>query len=176
MTEVLYEVHYIRYCSLTELLGKHMATRKFKGITRQEVVEKSVAGWMMRIQRQKVLTQEYFSDGVYGSKNKARIAAEARYQELVKKLPPPTAQGDSKSVRNTSGKVGVRLSVAKGRMEDSTDLHSYVAFWRIDGVDYTIQFACKKYGKRGAFKRAAIARDKQTCDRDAIEKEFKRSK
>ena len=153
-----------------------MATRKIKGITRQEVAEKSTAGWMMRIQRQKVLTQEYFSDGIYGSKNKARIAAEARYQELVKKLPPPTAQGDSKSVRNTSGKVGVRLAVAKGRLEDSNDLQSYVAFWREEGVDYTIQFACKKYGKRGAFKRAAIARDKQTCDRDVIEKEFKRSK
>jgi hypothetical protein len=153
-----------------------MATRKFKGITRQEVAEKSAAGWMMRIQRQKILTQEYFADGTYGSKNKARIAAEARYQELVKKLPPPTAQGDSKSVRNTSGKVGVRLSITKGRFKDSQDLESYVAFWRVEGVDHTIQFACLKYGKRAAFKRASIARDKQTTDRDAIEKEFKRSK
>ena len=153
-----------------------MATRKIKGVTRHEVVEKSTAGWMMRIQRQKVLTQEYFSDGIYGSKNKARIAAEARYQELVKKLPPPTPVGASKSVRNTSGKVGVRLSVNKGRYENSNALSSYVAFWREDGVDCTIQFGCLKYGKRGAFKRASIARDKQSVDRDLIEKEFKRSK
>jgi hypothetical protein len=150
------------------------AEKKIKGITRQEVPEKSTAGWMMRIQRQKVLTQEYFSDGVFGSKNKARIAAEARYQELVKLLPPPTAQGASKSVRNTSGKVGVRLSTAKPASPNSKALEAYVAFWRQDGVDYTIQFACAKNGKRGAFKRACIARDKQTTDRDAIEKEFKK--
>lgn len=149
--------------------------RKIKGITRHEVAEKSTAGWMMRIQRQKVLTQEYFSDGVYGSKNKARIAAEARYQELVKKL-PPVIRGGTKSVRNTSGKVGVRLAVVKGRLPDSNILESYVAFWRVDGVDYTTQFGCMKYGKRGAFRRASIARDKQTSDRDVIEKEFKRSK
>jgi hypothetical protein len=150
-----------------------MASRKIKGITRHEVAQSSSAGWMMRIQRQKVLTQEYFSDSVYGSRNKARIAAEERYQELAKKLPPVVRAG-SKSVRNTSGKVGVRLSVAKGRFEDSKDMESYVAFWRVDGVDYTIQFACLKYGKRAAFKRASIARDRQTVDRDVIEKEFKR--
>lgn len=150
--------------------------RKVKGITRQEVAEKSTAGWMMRIQRQKVLTQEYFSDSIFGSKNKARIAAEARYQELARKLPPPTPVGASKSVRNTSGKVGVRLSVSKGRDEGSSSLSSYVAFWREDGVDRTIQFGCLKYGKRGAFRRASIARDKQTCDRELIEKEFRRSK
>lgn len=152
------------------------AIRKIKGITRQEVPEKSTAGWMMRIQRQKVLTQEYFSDRVYGSKNKARLAAEARYQELVKILPPPTAPGTSRSVRNTSGKIGVRLSVAKPALSGAKPLESYVAFWRDDGADRTIQFACVKYGKRGAFKRACIARDKKTIDRDAIEKEFKRSK
>ena len=149
--------------------------RKVKGITRQEVPEKSTAGWMMRIQRQGVLTQEYFSDGVYGSKNKAKVAAAERYLVQAKKLPPPTPQGASKSVRNTSGKVGVRLSIARGRYEDSNNLESYVAFWREDGVDATIQFACKKYGKRGAFRRASIARDKKTCNRDLIEKEFKRS-
>ena len=53
--------------------------RKVKGNTRHEVVEKSTAGWMMRIQRQNVLTQEYLSDGVHGSKNKARMAS-ARFQ------------------------------------------------------------------------------------------------
>ncbi|MEO6172390.1 MAG: hypothetical protein ABIP02_04670 [Arenimonas sp.] len=147
--------------------------RKVKGVTRHEVVEKSTAGWMMRIQRQGVLTQEYFSDGVHGSKNKARIAAEARYQQLAKKLPPPTLAGSVKSVRNSSGKVGVRLAVNKGRLEDSNSLSSYVAFWREDGADYTIQFGCLKYGKRGAFQRASIARDKKTCDRELIEKAFK---
>lgn len=151
-------------------------SRKVKGVTRQEVVEKSTAGWMMRIQRQNVLTQEYFSDSIYGSKNKARIAAEARYQELAKKLPPPILAGASKSVRNSSGKVGVRLAVSKGRYEDSNSLSSYVAFWRDGGADYTIQFGCLKYGKRGAFLRASIARDKQTCDRELIEKDLKRSK
>lgn len=150
--------------------------RKIKGVTRQEVAEKSSAGWMMRIQRQKVLTQEYFSDGVYGSKNKARLAAEARYQELAKKLPPPTPIGSSKSVRNSSGKVGVRLAINKGRLEDSNTLSSYVAFWRENGVDRTTQFGCMKFGKRGAFRRASIARDLMTTDRERIEKEFKRSK
>jgi hypothetical protein len=151
------------------------AAKKIKGITRHEVSHSSSAGWMMRIQRQRVLTQEYFSDGVYGSKNKARIAAEERYQELVKKL-PAVVRGGSKSVRNTSGKVGVRLSVAKGALPDSNALEAYVAFWRVDGADFTVQFACKKYGKRGAFKRACIARDKKIVDRDLVEKEFKRSK
>lgn len=150
--------------------------RKVKGVTRHEVVEKSTAGWMMRIQRQGVLTQEYFSDGVFGSKNKARIAAEARYQVLVKKLPPPTLAGATKSVRNTSGKVGVRLAVSTPRSEEAKPLSSYVAFWSKDGIDYTIQFGCIKFGKRGAFRRASIARDKQTRDRDVIEREFKRLK
>ena len=148
--------------------------RKVKGITRQEVAEKSSAGWMMRIQRQGELTQEYFSDGAYGSKNKAKLAAEARYQQLAKKLPPPSVPG--KSVRNTSGKVGVRLSVAKGRLPDSDSLQSYVAFWREDGKDVTVQFGCLKYGKRGAFLRASMAREKRISDRDQIEKEFNRSK
>lgn len=151
-------------------------SRKVKGVTRQEVAEKSSAGWMMRIQRQKILTQEYFSDGVYGSKNKARLAAEARYQELVKILPAPTPIGASKSVRNSSGKVGVRLAVSKGRSENANSLSSYVAFWRENGVDRTIQFGCVKFGKRGAFRRAGIARDLMSVDRELIEKEFKRSK
>jgi hypothetical protein len=150
--------------------------RKVKGVTRHEISEKSSAGWLMRIQRQKQLTQEYFSDGVYGSKNKARIAAEARYQELAKKLPPPLPRDATKSVRNTSGKVGVRLSKENGRYADSKLLYSYVAFWRVNGVDSTVRFGILKYGKRGAFIRAGIARDKQTKDRDVIEREFNKLK
>ncbi len=150
--------------------------RVVKGITRHEVVEKSTAGWMMRIQRQKVLTQEYFSDGVYGSKTKARKAAEERYQELAKKLPPPIAQGDSKSVRNTSGKVGVRLASSKGRLPDSADSVSYVAFWREEGKDRSIQFACKKYGKRASYLMACIARDKKSVNRALVEREYERQK
>lgn len=150
--------------------------KKVKGVTRQEVAEKGSGGWMMRIQRQKILTQEYFSDGIYGSKSKARFAAEARYQELANKLPPPTSIGASKSVRNTSGKVGVRLALNKGRSEHSKTLSSFVAFWRENGADRTIQFGCIKFGKRGAFRRACIARDLVSTDRELIEKEFKRSK
>jgi hypothetical protein len=153
-----------------------MATRKVKGIARHEIAEKSSAGWLMRIQRRKVLTQEYFSDGVYGSKNKARIAAEARYQELAKKLPASLPRDAVISVRNTSGKVGVRLSKENGRYPESNKLFSYVAFWRVEGVDYTVRFGILKYGKRGAFVRAGIARDKQTTDRDAIERQFERMK
>jgi hypothetical protein len=147
-----------------------------KGVTRHEIAEKSSAGWLMRIQRQKKLTQEYFSDGVYGSKTKARVAAEARYQELAKKLPPILPRDAVKSVRNTSGKVGVRLSEESGRYSDSNKLYSYVAFWRIEGVDFTTRFGILKYGKRGAFLRASIARDKKTVDRDVIEREFLRLK
>jgi len=150
-------------------------SRKVKGVTRQEVAEKSSAGWMMRIQRQKILTQEYFSDSAHGSKNKARLAAEARYQELANKLPPPASIGASRSVRNSSGKVGVRLAINKARSENANTLTSYVAFWRENGVDRTIQFGCVKFGKRGAFRRAGIARDLMSTDRELIEKEFKRS-
>lgn len=148
--------------------------RKIKGMARIEPKANAGGAWLMRIQRQKQLHQEYFADSVYGSKEKSRRAAQARLQELRERLPPAIREG-VKTSRNATGVVGVRLA-SETRREGGVTLLSYVAFWRDadQGRDVSLRFGCKKFGKRGALQRAALARELRSTDREAIEKAFKR--
>jgi hypothetical protein len=143
-----------------------------KGMARIEPTDRAGGAWLMRIQRHKKLHQEYFADSVYGGKEKARKAAHARWLELKEQLPEPITSG-VKSVRNTSGVVGVRLA-HETRREGGVTLQSYVAFWRDKNKDISVRFGFIKYGKRGAYQRAVIARGLRTRDRDAIERAFKK--
>lgn len=134
--------------------------------------------WKLAIQRNNKQVVEYFTDGRYGGKAAALRAAKKRRDELLAVAPPPLPVKNRKTVRNKTGKVGVRFcEEADERKTNSYQYSYYVAFWTgINGKHLTIRFSTNKYGKRKAFALACIARDHETRDREWIEKKFEKSK
>ena len=88
-----------------------MPTKKVEpGITRFEIEERKTYGFMVRICRQGKKFNQFFSDSAYGGKRKALVAARAQYKKWVDELPAPDTTKNLKSVRNTTGKVGVHVA------------------------------------------------------------------
>ena len=134
--------------------------------------------WKLAVQRNREQIVEYFSDGRYGGKRGSLKAAMKRRKELLAQAPPPLPIKNRKTVRNKTGKVGVRLCDGVDRRLAIVHRYlSYVAFWTgTDGRACTIGFSFNKYGKKKAFELAGIARDNESRDRDWIEEEFRRKK
>lgn len=151
-----------------------MKKRSPSGATRVEVPEKGSFGWLMRIRRGDAFHQEFFSDRVYGGKRAAQRAARERYRQLEAELPAPGSSQRRPSVRNQTGTVGVRLAHSVDARGAGHAYDSYVAFWREDGRDATMRFACNKYGERRAFGLAVLARETRSRDREWLEQEFDR--
>lgn len=130
--------------------------------------------WKLAIQRNKEKIVEYFPDGRYGGKAGSLRAAKERRDELLAVAPPPLPVKNRKTVRNQTGKVGVRFCEDKDERKTNTYRYSYyVAFWTgANGKHITIRFSTNKYGEKQAFARACIARDHETRDRAWIEKKF----
>jgi hypothetical protein len=151
-----------------------MKKRTPSGATRVEVPDKGSFGWLMRIRRGDTFHQQFFSDAAYGGKRAAQREARARYQQLAAELPAPGSSANRLSTRNSSGTVGVRLAHSVDARGAGHAYDSYVAFWREDGRDLTMRFACSKYGERKALALAALARETRVRDRDWLETELER--
>jgi hypothetical protein len=127
--------------------------------------------WKVAIQRNNKKVVEYFPDGRYGGKRKSLQAAIERRDKLLATAAKPLPSKNRMTTRNSTGKVGVRLSQVKDDRKTNSYLYSYyVAFWSApNGKPVTIQFSTHKYGKRKAFALASIARDNETRDREWVE-------
>ena len=149
-----------------------MPTKRVQtGITRFDIQPRGTKGYMVRVSRQGKMHNRFFSDKECGGKRKALSLAREHYDELVKKLPPPSTSKDVVSVRNTSGRVGVHLAINPSENWSDVQYSSYVASWKNDeGKRKKISFSVEKYGKRKALELATIAREKGLTDRAKVEK------
>ncbi|HVT34775.1 MAG TPA: hypothetical protein VHE37_04305 [Nevskiaceae bacterium] len=145
---------------------------KIRGVTRIEGPQGRGSGWMVRLTRNGKTTHKWFADGLHGGKRKALAAAREHQARLEAAAPPVSSPAERKTVRNTSGKVGVRLeqkTTVRGARE--YEYEGYSAFWRTpEGSTQTITFSCSKYGRRKARQLASIARDHQRADRSWVER------
>lgn len=126
--------------------------------------ETTGGGFLVRITRKGKLTSQYFSDGEYGGKRKALVAAKAHRDELEKSKKGYTAKQLAKKTRsnNTSGTVGVRLvTESDPRWPSEPEYQYWVAQWSPKkGVRKTKRFSVDKYGSDEAYRLAVKARKK----------------
>lgn len=125
---------------------------------------------MARIMRNKEQYSRNFSLVEYGSWKKAEKAASEWLAKIKKTLPPPTTSHGVKTSRNSSGVVGVSLKaapLASGAMN-----YAWHAFW--PGNPNGTRWAVEKFGDDNAFCLAVISRQRESADRKAVEREFKR--
>ena len=129
-------------------------------ITRMDYT--NVKGWNVRIYiNSKPVEQKLFSDGVFGSKIKARDAARAYRDTLIKKfkINPYKKRGEGYhevDARNTTGVVGVSLQ----KTERATGFLQYgwSARFMQKGRQRNRTFSIQKYGYEEAFKLAVKCR------------------
>jgi hypothetical protein len=140
------------------------------GITRFDLDDKNVHGFMVRICRKGRHINEFFSDSRCGGKRKARDAADARYAELLEVHgPAQTSIKNKMTKRNTSGKVGVHVAYTVPNRWPHLEYWSYCASWiAANGSRGKISFSWNKYGEQEAWELASIARDTETSDRNRV--------
>lgn len=141
-----------------------------KGITRFDLEDKHVHGYMVRICRRGEHVNEFKSDAACGGKRKALAAAKERYQELAEQMGPPMTSKDRMTARNSTGKVGVHIARSQDDRSPDSESFAYCAMWKAaDGRRKKISFAWNKYGKKDAFQLACLARDHETSDRKHLQ-------
>lgn len=131
-----------------------MELESTRGISRLDY-ETSADAWLVRYTREGVTFNKLFSDGVYGSAEKSRKAAQEYYDELRTVFPPPTYQEFLALNKPVSGIHGVR------RMTQKTKGHFYdvwTARWLLNGKNQIRTFSVNKYGEEGARQLAIKAR------------------
>ena len=130
---------------------------------------------MARITRQHVRHQANFTLRQYGSWRKATVAAKAWVEAVLPTLPARVERKGLKTVRNTSGVVGVRLANAtRTRDERVYPDWRWVAFWpgceQASGIGWSVN----KYGEGRAFASACLARQGESLDRAAVDAQVER--
>ena len=127
------------------------------GISRIDQPEKHNHGYYVRLSRQGKTEAKFFADKSNGGKRAALRAAREYEAELVRKA---EARGgkkrEIKSVRNTSGKVGVSRSISRS----GDQIYEYwQASWNdSDGRRRSAKFSINKYGEEKARRLALKAR------------------
>ncbi len=145
---------------------KKAAARKSQGlgltyITRMD--HGNTHGWWVRVYKDsKPVESKLFSDGVHGSKGKAKKQAQEHRDKVVKKhkiVPVHMRKTREHSVdrRSTSGMVGVTLSVVE--KADSLRVHWSARFME-KGRQRNVSFSVRKFGYEGAYRKALKARCK----------------
>jgi AP2 domain len=127
------------------------------GISRIEQPSKNNFGYYVRLTRQGTQYAKFFADKRYGGKRKALKAARDLYHELVEVMPPAKSSVGRKTVRNTSGVVGV------SRTKSTRKGHTYEywqAWWGSGEERQSVKFSILKYGEDEARQLAVKARKK----------------
>ncbi len=154
---------------------KKRSSKSIKGISRIDINDQGTHGYMVRLCRQGVKTNRFFSDSVSGGKKKALDKAQKELKKLIKKLPPPDTSRNKMNVRNVSGQVGV-YETNSGPSDSDRDYLAYVASWTDkNGKRSKINFSIDKYGKRTAWLLACFAREKEISKRDEVITKFEQS-
>ena len=118
--------------------------------------------WLVTLQRRGRIYHRHFSDKVHGGKKKALQAAKAYRNRLASQLLPLTRQEVCriKKKNNRSGISGVmRVDVLENKRGRLHRPVYWDAQWPIgNGKARHKKFSVKKFGERGAFRRALKAR------------------
>lgn len=146
------------------------------GITRFDLDDKNIHGFMVRMCRKGKHINEFFSDARCGGKRKARKSANERYDELLDEYGP--AEKSTKGLltkRNTSGIVGVHLARNTDKRSPNCEYWAYCASWtNEDQTRSKINFSWNKYGEKEALELASLARKHESRDREFIIKKHAR--
>lgn len=120
-------------------------------ISRIEQPEKNNFGYYVRVTRKGKQHAKFFSDSQNGGKRKALLAARGHQQELLDQLPLESRRGQ-KTIRNSSGRVGVSRSKSASR---GHEYEYWQASWSEGDERRSVKFSVSKYGEERA-KRLAI--------------------
>lgn len=149
--------------------------KAIKGVTRIEYDNVTTRGWMVRITRAGKRKQQFFNDKTYGSKAKSLVAAKACYDGWLKVAGPVVTTRNRKTVRNSSGKVGVHLVRNVDARWANAESFAYCASWITEAGDrQKLSFAWKRYGKKAAWNLACLARETEETDRDTVIKAYEK--
>lgn len=149
--------------------------RSSLGITRFEDEQTHPNGFMVRMCRKGKRFNEFFSDSKFGNTKKAKKAAEARYEELLKQHGPADMQATKNrmTARNSSGQVGVHLAYSNSTQWPNSEYYAYCASWVSDeGSREKISFGFNRYGEDLAYEMACHARKYMSKNRSKIEAKF----
>jgi hypothetical protein len=145
-----------------------VASKSPKGCSRVDYDITNAHGWLVRIKRGETRLSKFFSDSTYNGKAKSMKAAKECYEKWVSELPPPDTSAGKLTSRNTSGVVGVHYSHDVDSRYPGCQYESYIASWLDEnGRRRNMRFSVNKYGKKGAFDLAVIARDSRVESREA---------
>ena len=129
---------------------------------------------MARVMRHKKLHQKNFSLKECGTWPKAMRAAKRWLRETLPTLPPKLPSKDRMTSRNHSGIVGVFRSpgIVKKPNGNVYECPRWIADW--PGCKYSggLSWSVKQFEEEGAFVLAALSREKETINQDAILTEF----
>lgn len=138
------------------------ARRPMYGITRVDHERSRTHAWRVTIQRQGKIHVGHFSDGVYGSRQKALVAARKYRDDLLSKFPPLSRKQYCSILRrnNRSGLAGVSFHAEVIETDHGpVERRFWIARlplqpWRTK----LVKFSVAKYGAEEAFRRAVKAR------------------
>jgi hypothetical protein len=141
---------------------KSAVLRPMYGITRVDHERSRTHAWRVTIQRRGKIHVGHFSDGVYGGRQKALLAAKKYRDKLVAKNPPLSRRQYCSILRknNRSGLAGVSyhsevIETGHGPVERRFWIARLpLEPWRTK----LVKFSVAKYGAEEAFRRAVKAR------------------
>ncbi|MEO1834409.1 MAG: hypothetical protein ABGZ49_02860 [Akkermansiaceae bacterium] len=138
-----------------------MATRTQNyALARIDLPDAGTHGWQVRLQRRGVKYARYFSDRRHGGKRGSYNFAQRWRDRLLRRLESEECvRICRRSARNSSGVVGVsKVTVIAS---SGTEYRFWQATWSPEsGNRRCVKFSVRRFGERGAFKKAVEARQK----------------
>ena len=133
---------------------------------------KNQHGWLVRVMRDGIMHQKFFSDGMYGGKSRSLREAKAHRDELVTLYPKPERGNlfNKMTARNTSGYPGVSKS---GSYRKGHYYEAWQAHWTLpDGTRISKRFGFSQTGRseRAARRLAIKARREGLAAAEAMER------
>ncbi|MGB8506966.1 MAG: hypothetical protein WCD76_01045 [Pyrinomonadaceae bacterium] len=153
-----------------------MQRHNLKNISRVEQERKRQFGWYVRVMRDGLTRQKFFSDFAHNGKSGALLRAIAFRDELVERYPKPEHGNlfNRLSVRNTSGHPGVSRTTQNKR---GITYHVWQAGWTLpDGRRVTRKFQFSEGGRseREARQLAVRARREGVAEIERMRREMKK--
>lgn len=144
-------------------------TEKYKCISRIDNEAKSTFGWEVRVRRKNAQLNRFFSDSKFeNDPHKSLLAAMEARDKMTEKLPKMTRaeRAEVNRSNNSSGISGVsRTKNTKKYKDKSYEYGFWQAYWCPEpGKTKSVRFSVKKYGEKGARRRAIEAREKALKD------------
>ena len=135
-------------------MSRPSRSRELRYITRMDYAR--TRGWWVRFYSgTTLLAGKLFSDGQYGGKRKARVAAQAWRDANESTWVPPrteTITYVTRNRRNVTGAVGVALRIVPTRKGQAR--FSWCALWSEEGKQRTRSFGVATYGYQRSYQLA----------------------